>query len=239
MKNSSIYLVIFILFSLLCSYVLCTYIPGFKRELGFYDTISVSDGDENVDLDKALIVDACNQDKTSCLKNVILIKGRLDEGTISSIKNLKGPNNKIICFDSPGGSINTATEIGYWIKENGFDTCLAEKYIVKNKRVLTTTVCYSACPFVFVMGNERIMIGNDFQVGLHHSGGTVDFCFCSFNYNSLEFVANNKYKEMVGLSNASEQHINMLDDSLLIDFSEIYILPPTKFDKYKLFTKKI
>lgn len=217
----------------------CTYFPEAKRMLGFNDTISVKDGDKKVDLDKALIVDACNAEKTICLKDVILIKGRLDEGTISSIENLKGPNNKTICFDSRGGNIDVATRIGSWIKENNFNTCLADKYIIKEKGTISSTICHSACPFILAMGNERTMVGENFKIGIHHSGGTLDLCFCSFYFNAFDFIATNKYKEMLSLSNASKQHLTMLEDSLKINFSDNNILSQLEIDKYKLFTKKI
>jgi hypothetical protein len=217
----------------------CTYFPEAKRMLGFNDTISVRDGDKKVDLDKALIVDACNADKTICLKDVILIKGRLDEGTINSIKNLKGPNNKTICLDSRGGNIDIATNIGSWIKANNYNTCLAEKYVIKEKGTISSTVCHSACPFILAMGNERTMVGENFKIGIHHSGGTLDLCFCSFDFNAFAFIATDKYEEMLSLSNASEQHQNMLNDSLKIDFSDNQVLSQLEIDKYKLFTQKI
>ena len=206
--------------------------------LGFNDTVSVKDGDKKIDLDKALIVDACNEDKTTCLKDVILIQGRLDEGTISSIKKLKDVNNKTICFDSRGGNIDVATRIGSWIKENNFNTCLADKYIIKGKGTISSTICHSACPFILAMGNERTMVGENFKIGIHHSGGTLELCFCSFDFNALSFIAIDKYKEMLSLSNASKQHLTMLEDSLKISFSDIKVLSQPEVDKYKLFTTK-
>lgn len=224
-------------------FVSCTLFPQIKRSLGFNDTVEFSsNGGNEVTLDKALVVTACNKEETSCLKDVILVMGRIDQGTIESINKLVEKNkSNTICFRTPGGDIDSAVAIGKWIESNNFNTCLAEKYLIKGRGTLNSTTCASACPFILAMGNDRISVGTNIKVGIHRSGGSLDFCFFCIDLNAMDFIAIDKYKEMLNRPKRveSKKHISMLEDSLQIDFSDIKYLSPKELNEYEFFTKKI
>ncbi|MFP6798890.1 MAG: hypothetical protein VCA39_07225 [Pseudomonas sp.] len=157
----------------------CTIFPHIKRSFSLNETIEVpshSNVGSSASLDKALFANACNKDESYCLKDVILVTGIIDQGTIYSIDKLisKGESDTI-CFRTPGGNIDAAIAIGEWIDRHNLKTCLAEKYIIKERGSLSSTICASACPFIFAMGEERISIGTDIKVGIHRSGGSIDF----------------------------------------------------------------
>jgi hypothetical protein len=89
---------------------------------------------------------ACTLDESSCLEDVILVLGKLDQGAIDSIDTfLKEGMPDTICFRTPGGQSDAAVSIGNWIRNNKINTCLAEKYIIEGKVTLNSTVCFSAC----------------------------------------------------------------------------------------------
>lgn len=230
-------------FGLLFLFVSCTIFPHLKRSFGLNETIEFhsSSGNE-VSLNKALFANACNIDESFCLKDVILVMGRIDQGTIDSIEKLlsKGKSDTI-CFRTPGGNIDSAVVIGKWIDKNNFNTCLAEKYLIKGRGSLESTTCASACPFIFAMGDERISIGSDIKIGIHRSGGTIDFCFFCFDVNAFDYVAINKFKQMLDRKDRPEsgKHLLMLEDSLEVEFSDIKFLSHNELENYEFFTKKI
>lgn len=67
---------------------------------------------------------------------------------------------EIVTFDSPGGSLTDALEIGRAIRKQAIST-----------RIDDMAVCLSACPYAFVGGSERSIL-NGGRLGVHqHSFG--------------------------------------------------------------------
>jgi hypothetical protein len=88
------------------------------------------------------------------------------------------PSKPTVCFDSQGGELLGAIDIGNTIRVNGFSTCLESNYCrVKagsssheNEIFLEDAVCASACVFALAGGVKR-EIGENAMVGIHQFSG--------------------------------------------------------------------
>ena len=210
--------------------VACTIIPTFYKSLGFSDTTQYKDKNGNpIELGKAEIVDACEKDKINCLKDVLLIQGEIDQGTISSIKKLNSLNKiETMCFRSGGGNNQVAQTLMSFIKENDINTCLAEKYYFKDLGSIDGTYCKSACPLILLMGEERFQVGNEIEIGVHHSGKAFDFCFICF------YMDNGGEDFEPYFTNP--EHINLFKRSRKTPLKDMDILDPSEWQKYNIFT---
>jgi hypothetical protein len=91
---------------------------------------------------------------------IILIKGQFMKDDyqkdVTLFSALAGyQKNAIVFFNSPGGQLRTALDIGLVIYQHGFSTAVAPG-----------TVCTSACALAWLGGKERFM-GNGARIGFH------------------------------------------------------------------------
>jgi hypothetical protein len=229
-KNTLIKIIFSAFFLAVILLVACTIIPTLYKSFGFSDTKQYKDKNGNpIELGKAVIVDACEKEKINCLKDVLLIQGEINQGTISSIKKLNSLNKiETICFRSGGGNIQVAQILMSFIKENDVSTCLAEEYYFKDLGSIDGTYCKSACPFILLMGKERFHVGNKIEIGIHHSGNAFDFCFTCF-YIDNEGEDFEPYFTNQG-------HINLFKRSRKTPLKDMDILDPSEWQKYNIFT---
>jgi hypothetical protein len=211
-------------------FITCTIIPNFYKESGFSDTKQYNDKNGTpIELGKAVIADACEKDKINCLKDILLIQGEIDQGTISSIKKIDSLNKiETICFRSGGGNNQVAQELMSFIKVNDINTCLAEEYYFKDLGSIGGTYCKSACPLILLMGKERFHVGSEIEIGIHHSGNTFNFCFtCFYMDNGGEDFEPYFTKQ---------EHINLFKRSRKTPLKDIDTLDPSEWKKYHIFT---
>lgn len=221
-----------------CLYFCFTLAPQIGRTLGFFQSETISVNGESLSLDKAIIAKACNSDGKSCINNVLLLTGYIDEGMLKKVEELANDHQvKTLCFASRGGSKEAAIKLGYWITKSHSNTCMAEKYLTENGLTITNPVCASACPYILAMGEQRTALGSQYEIGIHSSGMSIDFGLFSFTFNSRKSDAVDKYQEMLKSSNSSAEHIQMLSDSLETGFESKRYLTPEEQSQYALFTK--
>jgi len=83
---------------------------------------------------------------------------------------------KDIKFDSPGGNLRAALELGRLIRRHGYNTGVGGPYtevveVFKNEKTLVDTGrCFSACAYAFFGGVGRV-VDEDGQLGLHQLSG--------------------------------------------------------------------
>lgn len=215
----------------LCSFI----IPAYKEY--FAPPSSVNDGRGNtVLLEKAVFADACNAQTKACLKGVLLISGNFEPATGAAIIKLaKSPHREVttVCFRSNGGSNDVAKPLMNIIREGKLNTCLADEYHLEDGTVLTGTRCLSACPLVVLAGAERINLGENLKIGIHHSGQAVDFCFFCWRINS----GGSDFADYLKGSPDSEQHLALFKRSRLTDTNDIDLLSPAEWRQYRVFTQ--
>lgn len=233
-----ILILVLVLISPLLLFFIFTYIPQIPRSLGLLQSEKVSVGNEIISLDKAIIAKACTEDGKTCIDDVLLLSGYIDEGMIKKIKSLANEHQvNTICFATRGGSKDAAIQIGEWINKTHKNTCMAEKYFTAVDLTLTSPLCASACPYILAMGVERTALGSHFKIGIHSSGSTLDFGIFSFGKNSSRSDATKDYKKMLESSNNSSSHIQMLYDSLDTRFDSKRYLSSEEQKQYALFTE--
>ncbi len=113
----------------------------------------------------------------------ILAEGTIEDNTAEKFsKFLMGkdkppfnlPSKAILCFDSPGGSLVGAVNLGHKIRDVGFDTCVESDY--RRMRInpqnqgeeifLKDAVCASSCVIAMAGGIHR-RISEQARIGVH------------------------------------------------------------------------
>lgn len=108
---------------------------------------------------------ACDGTKRNCEES-LLYQGPIKlVGYLKLKHSLSKKQYKMICLDSPGGSVFAGKKIIQTIVDNEIDTCVAQKYFdQKNKRQLDAynngiTQCSSMCLPIILSGRNRIEKG--------------------------------------------------------------------------------
>ena len=86
------------------------------------------------------------------------------------------PTTPTVCFDSPGGNVQGAIELGRLIRRLRLDTCLEASYSQvagksSSKVLVSRAVCASACAFALAGGVNRY-IGDGARYGVHQFAGS-------------------------------------------------------------------
>lgn len=189
-----------------------------------------------------LFAKACDINGGSCIPNVLLIRGAISKNTVSALERLLEKRGiagfTTVCFDSVGGNVDEAVDIGDWIFRHKLNTCYAEKYIFRNGESRDNIKCNSACTFILLMGRERMLVGNKAHLIIHHSGRILDFCFCQPKFNdNLPYSSTHQYERMVKVGRDSDEaHQAFIDLSLKTHFSDRYRVTPDEYLKYSIFT---
>lgn len=146
-------------------------------------------------LDEVVIASACKRDVInksgvvpivdSC-KPVVLVIGLIHSGTVTSFKDLIESANFLeknidtVCFASHGGNVSQGLELAKQIQIYGMNTCVADYYEYSSGKlgknvILPYTIdggvlCASTCPFVYLAGRERVLLGNRMVFRVHSAG---------------------------------------------------------------------
>ncbi|PMO89917.1 hypothetical protein BCT01_00695 [Vibrio tasmaniensis] len=142
----------------------------------------------------ASIAQACSLEG-DCIDGVLLLQGQFTIFSKEVLEDFFLENNltfgdvEYICFDSPGGENSFGIYLGTEIANNKINTCVADAYYVAGE--LTSelsesneaTICASMCPFTYMSGNERIMLGKSTEFLYHSSQSTIGVCgFCVYTF---------------------------------------------------------
>jgi hypothetical protein len=160
------------------------------------------------------------------------IEGKIDENTVSQVQKFsdenKGRNpvlsSPIVYFNSPGGSLDAAMEIGRIIRKNQYYTEVAKSSSVSGMQ--HTAKCASACVFAFAGGGLRWAFDN--QLGIHRPYfDTVKPINVKKAIENLENVSRDYFKEM-GISQ------RLVDDMMVVPSNEMTWLTNKEAKRYGL-----
>lgn len=221
----------------------CTVLHN-SRESTKRDFILLSES--GAKLSKVQFADACDNEEIHCLNNVVLIIGEINRGTVNALKDFIKINSNsdasYICFDSPGGQIESAQIISEIILAGKMGTCLAEKYVIKNKErnKLVHPKCASVCNYLLLASTNRVAVGKNISFITHSAGVTISFCFCELTYGSRfahrllleQFIYTVKDKER-------DQHLAFLTLGETIPNSAAYRLSQDELIRYAIFNNWI
>ncbi len=137
-----------------------------------------------------------------------------------------------ICFNSRGGDLAGAIDLGRAIRELGFNTCLAPSYsrVIPNsggaeETFVKDVVCASACSVAIVGGVNRL-IENDARLGIHQfysaRGNVGD------GATQVTVVVLAKYFESMGVSR------ELLNSASLVSPDKIYWLSATDLRDFQI-----
>lgn len=131
----------------------------------------------------------CRGNSSSCAKT-ILARGIIDNKAADRLREILqdwddtagNPIRPRIAFDSPGGSLLEAIQIGYLLRERRASTVVDNRYdedyyitkgedlISKSRVVDSYAVCYSACVYAFMGGVSRA-VKRGARIGVHQFKG--------------------------------------------------------------------
>lgn len=207
------------------------------------DTV-VIDGKETP---KVVLADACNHSGTQCINDVVLVKGRINGGSVSALERfMAGRLNqpvKFICFDSGGGDVDYAYDISTRIRKSNLGTCLAERYIIKGgkEKPLYSPQCGSACNFLLLSSANRVAIGRDFRVISHAAANTVHLCCGDIKVDERPDRQMELFDKFVNYPENTDtvKHISFINFAGTIPNHSKHILTEGELIKYAIFNKRM
>jgi hypothetical protein len=170
----------------------------------------------------------------------------------SALKQQQLPH-RMVCLRSDGGLLKGAERIAQLIRREKLDTCVADYveytavYDKSTQRFTphaTTThhdvSCGSVCPFMLLAGTERVALGQQFNIKLHHPGTPSKTCLGTVYQNS-DLSKENVLLALVQQSPSQDAaaHHFLYQRALQTNFRKKKpdIVSHTDFAKYRLFTK--
>ncbi|MEZ9362443.1 hypothetical protein [Vibrio cyclitrophicus] len=128
---------------------------------------------------------ACSNDGR-CLEKVVLLQGQF-VGKSDKVLNAFFADNSTngdvayLCFDSPGGDNDFGKRLGHYISENNISTCVADKYFSLDtgkeiEAIQSEVQCVSMCPYTYMAGHERLMLGQTASFLYHSSSDKLSAC---------------------------------------------------------------
>lgn len=127
-----------------------------------------------------------------------------------------------VLLDSPGGSVNDALELGRLLRGLGTETQLAEN-----------SVCFSACPYVFVGGVIR-SVHDSAQLGVHqHSFGKSQFLPA---FLAVEDVQRGQAQVLAHLTDMGV-NLGIMGPAMATPADEIYILSQNELTDWQVVTE--
>ncbi|EDM65945.1 hypothetical protein PE36_08086 [Moritella sp. PE36] len=128
---------------------------------------------------------ACSNDGL-CLEKVVLLQGQFVLESENVLKAFVAENSvngdiEYFCFDSPGGDNDFGKFLGNYISKNKLSTCVADKYFSLDtgkeiETIQSETQCVSMCPYTYMAGNERVMLGKTASFLYHSSSDKFSAC---------------------------------------------------------------
>jgi len=193
---------------------------------------------------------ACSNDGI-CLDKVILVRGEITDSSYAAFTSWLSKNNQtqevdIICFDSPGGSNQSAMPMGKYISDRGYKTCLADRYELINPETTTSsvetrTLCNSMCPYIYAAGRERLVIGSSVKFGFHATGKPCFPCG-KFIPPQTDMSAKESFIQQLDLykangSPAIHNAKQLVDITFEVDFKTIKYMSKKSEKSYNLVTR--
>jgi hypothetical protein len=152
----------------------------------------------------------------------ILAEGSIEAGDAARFRDfLDGRTPSEIVINSPGGSVGDALDIGRQIRDAGVST-----------RMEPGTVCFSACPYLFAGGINRIA-PDDAMLGVHQHYFGESTVLPAFM--AVEDVQRGQGMVMAHLDAMGVDPL-LMQHSLTTPPEEIYVLLPEELDRYALRT---
>lgn len=103
------------------------------------------------------------------LEWAIYLDGHIDAGAparVAGVVALARIERAAVYFNSPGGSLVAAMDLGRLLREHGFDTSVGRRTADASRP--DAGVCYSACPFAYAGGVRRSLAGGS-VLGVHRA----------------------------------------------------------------------
>lgn len=171
------------------------------------------------DMPRRLIAETIEIDGAPLLR----LRGAIAPGDGARIvEDLIAVDPAIVALDSPGGSVADALEIGRAIREIGAATELNG-----------ASVCFSACPYIFVGGTER-RIDDDARLGVHqHSFGQSSILPA---FLAVEDIQRGQ-AEVLRYLDASGIDLRIMGPAMATPADEIYILTGDELADWNVVTE--
>ncbi|MDY6976692.1 MAG: hypothetical protein SVW51_10780 [Pseudomonadota bacterium] len=227
----------------------CTYLSATRYGESTIDGIN-GESIEKVDLGLACSFKSgsLEPDDSTC-REAILIIGDVGKGMAQSFARFLNTNPErpnLVCFRTKGGELEGAEQVAHLIRINALDTCVADYVDGKHWDLIDVSpgFCNSICPFVLLSGKNRLAIGNQFKIEVHHPGFVWNWCFCKTKHNVPWFmfdVEANEMTKLIALSPEADKaaltqlYIRAINHPFYED--KLDNVPTSEYENYALFTQ--
>ena len=125
--------------------------------------------------------------------NAFIFQGKISEDSATILESSIHEVSKIgtLCFHSAGGEGKAMVRISRQLRERNIATCVANKYVLGNNEIFSKVstqngikegaICASACSFILLSADKRILVGDMALIGIHSPFTVLDLCFCDLN----------------------------------------------------------
>lgn len=128
-----------------------------------------------------------------------------------------------LIIQSPGGSVHDALALGRYLRSSGITT-----------RILSGEICYSACPYLFAGGTDRLVAAAA-SVGVHQHDFDKNTYLPAFV--AIEDIQRGQGEVMSYLNEMGVDPL-IMQHALATPASEIYVLLPEQIETYRLSTEQ-
>lgn len=205
--------------------------PEIFEFMGFNNPymLTATDGTQ-VEVPQILFANACDENRSNCLNNVLLLQGNISMATVQELQNTN--KSDTVCVTGTGGDFSMAMVIVREIIFRRFNTCLARSFEIKSEQNrpiwIENESCTSNCPWLLTAGRERTVVGLGLKIGIHNSGTIVGYKFPRIPVNEED--------EEVRTS-IQRKHFEFYDFVKTIPSKTMYYLSDSEVDRYNIFTR--
>lgn len=172
----------------------------------------------NPDMPRRLLAEAFTLDDRPALR----LRGAISPGDGARIiDEIRAAAPQIVTFDSPGGSVSDALDLGRALRADGIET-----------RLEAGTVCLSACPYAFAGGTVRA-VDEDARLGVHqHSFGETTVLPA---FLATEDIQRGQAEVLAHLDEMGID-LRIMGPAMATPADEIYILTPAELSDWTVIT---
>jgi|GEM_PF-3582905 len=201
---------------------------------------------------------ACDKKGGLCVD--ALLVASLKEHTVSDFIDAANhyPEVNTVCFSNRGGRTQIAEDLYKILQKYGYDTCMGGYYEISDQTDNRITaelsnsdesmifvekpVCASSCALLLLAGENRLAIGNNFELKVHRSG--LNFCFLdckyqldtgAFSMSSFDYMIENAKRMMP----SNKEHYYEQIETKPFDDEELRLIAFEDAIKWQVFTDEL
>jgi hypothetical protein len=184
--------------------------------------------------------------------NAFIFQGKISDSSATTLESSINEVSKIgtLCFHSAGGEGKAMVRISRQLREHNIATCMANKYVLGNNEIYTKVstqngikegaICASACSFILLSSDKRILVGDMALIGIHSPFTVLDLCFCDLNL-PFSIIDDKSHISKIISMLSDPNHKNLIDElytlSLKTKSKSMHFMSKTELQEHNIFNQ--